>query len=112
MRLVTPARASAALLVLTLITGAGNLLATHDQIRASQASQRQQLAALRRERTAIQLKLCTTLGKLAELKAPPGDPATNPSRAFDQEEHATLSQLGTDLGCGHLDAGGEGQVSP
>lgn len=44
-------------------------------------------------------RLCTTFGRLAALKPPPGNPAVNPSRAYEQEEHATLDQLGTDLGC-------------
>ena len=28
-----------------------------------------------------------------------GNPATNPSRAFDDHLHATLDRLGPDLGC-------------
>jgi hypothetical protein len=44
-------------------------------------------------------KLCDTFGRLAALKPPAGDPARNPSRAFDDSLHMTLDQLGTDLGC-------------
>lgn len=47
----------------------------------------------------VEAKLCTTLGRLTELQPPPGNPVTNPSRAFDQKLHDTLSQLGPDLGC-------------
>jgi hypothetical protein len=44
-------------------------------------------------------KICTTLGKLAALKPPPGNPEANPSRGYDQSQHATLAQLAPDLGC-------------
>lgn len=56
-------------------------------------------AAQQRQGQMIEVKLCTTLTGLARLQPPPGDPVTNPSRAFDQKLHATLSQLGPDLGC-------------
>lgn len=67
--------------------------AAQRQAAAEQAAQRQQGAVL-------ELKLCSTLGKLAALKPPSGNPATNPARAFDQSLHSTLAQLGPDLGCG------------
>jgi hypothetical protein len=47
----------------------------------------------------IEEKLCSTIGGIAELKPPPGNPATNPSRAFDQALHAKLAELGPDIGC-------------
>ena len=47
----------------------------------------------------IDQKLCTTFGKMAALKPPAGNPKLNPSRAYEQGEHAILDQLGTDLGC-------------
>ena len=47
----------------------------------------------------LERKLCQTFGELAALKPPAGNPATNPARSYDQQLHATLSQLGTDLGC-------------
>lgn len=47
----------------------------------------------------VEAKLCTTLGKLAGLRPPPGDPRANPSRAYLQAQHAALAELGTDLGC-------------
>ena len=48
---------------------------------------------------AIETTLCATLNRLAALKPPPGNPAQNPSRAYLQQEHATLAQLGGDLRC-------------
>lgn len=47
----------------------------------------------------VERKLCSTLGALAALKPPAGDPAANPARAYDQQLHATLAQLSPDLGC-------------
>ena len=44
-------------------------------------------------------KICTTFGRLGELKPPPGDPRANPSQAYLQQLHARLVELGTDLGC-------------
>lgn len=47
----------------------------------------------------VERKLCATLNQLASLRPPPGNPATNPSRAYDQQLHFTLSQLHSDVGC-------------
>jgi hypothetical protein len=47
----------------------------------------------------VERKICTTLAQLAALKPPAGNPRVNPSRAFDDRMHATLAQLGPDLGC-------------
>lgn len=55
--------------------------------------------AQQRQGELIEQRLCTTLRRLAVLTPPPGNPAANPSRAYDQELHATLAQLGPDLGC-------------
>jgi hypothetical protein len=57
-------------------------------------------AAQRRAGQMVERKLCTTFGSLAALEPPPGNPHTNPSRGYLQAEHATLVQLGADLGCG------------
>ncbi|HEY6493779.1 MAG TPA: hypothetical protein VIZ43_10925 [Trebonia sp.] len=70
---------------------------------SAHTQQRQQAAQQRAEQLQGRIaeqKICTTLGKLAALQPPAGNPATNPSRAFDQELHATLDQLGPDMGCG------------
>lgn len=54
---------------------------------------------------AVEAKLCKTLKPLeplAELRAPAGDPVSNPSRAFEQQlviRLAPLAQLGADIGC-------------
>ena len=85
-------RAALGLLILTLATGAANLWATFQVVHSYQAAQRQQGQAVER-------KLCATFGKLAALKPPPGSPVTNPSRAYLQQEHAALAQIGIDLGC-------------
>ncbi len=86
-------RAVIALLVLTLIVGAGNLWASWDEVHSSQAAQQ-------RQGQAVETKLCSTFGKLAALQPPAGNPASNPSRAYEDRLHATLDDLGTDLGCG------------
>ena len=100
---VTPMQAMGGLVALTLAVGGGNLWSSYDQAR-SQA--RAVLAVEHREQLAQQRagvilgeKLCATFGRLAALKPPPGNPETNPSRAYEQEQHATLDELGTDLGC-------------
>ena len=92
-------RARNALLLLVLIIGGANLLATHAEIRHNNAVQRQQRAAQARQGRLIGIKLCATFGALAALKPPPGNPAANPSRAFEDQLHATLDQIGPDLGC-------------
>jgi hypothetical protein len=57
------------------------------------------LASQQRQAATVQRKLCTTMAELAALKPPPGNPATNPSRAYDQHLHATLTEIGADFGC-------------
>lgn len=44
-------------------------------------------------------KICTSLDALANVSPPPGNPGSNPSRAYEQQLHNILSQLGPDLGC-------------
>jgi hypothetical protein len=92
-------RSVAALVLLGLLVTGANLLWTAHAVNSFRASQRAQTAAQQRQGQAIERKLCTTLGRLVALKPPPGDPSKNPSRAFDDELHATLAQLGPDIGC-------------
>jgi hypothetical protein len=100
---ITPMRAIVALLVLTLIVGAGNLWASWDQVHASagdiRASQHHEQVLQQQAGAVLERKLCTTFGKLAANKPPAGNPRTNPSRAYDQNNHAILDQLGADFGC-------------
>ena len=56
-------------------------------------------ASQQKQDQVVERKLCTTLAKLTALRPPPGNPETNPSRKFDQDLHATLAQLGPDIGC-------------
>ena len=56
-------------------------------------------AGQHRQNQATEAKFCMELGKLAALKPPPGDPVTNPARAYDQELHAGFAALGGSLGC-------------
>ena len=92
------------LVALTLIVGGGNLWSGYTQARwqahavlvAEQRVQAEQRAA----GAVLEAKLCATLAKLAANKPPAGNPQTNPSRAYDQNNHAILDELGPDLGCG------------
>jgi hypothetical protein len=61
----------------------------YDQVQQSQARQGQ----------AVEEKLCTTLEGLRSLTPPAGNPSSNPSRAYLQEQHNRLAELSTDIGC-------------
>ena len=79
-----------ALVVLAVIVGLqGASLWSSERTRAAQQQQGQ----------VIEAKLCTTLGQLAALHPPPGNPANNPSRAYLQHQHDVLAGLGPDVGC-------------
>lgn len=78
------------LIVLAVIVG----LWGANEVRADQEQ-----AAQQRQGQMIEQRLCLSLGKLAALKPPAGNPAQNPSRAFDQQQHAILAGLGPDVGC-------------
>lgn len=56
-------------------------------------------AAQQRSGQVVERKLCTTLSHLSALLPPGGSPAANPSRRYEQQLHATLAQLGPDIGC-------------
>ena len=86
------ARAIVALFLVGFLVGAANLIVTVHYVRAQQSAQQQ--AGLVTER-----KLCATLDSRAALKPPGGNPAANPSRAYEDHLHATLDGLGPDLGC-------------
>lgn len=87
------AYAYVALTLVSAILSGASLLGAISYYHASQAAQRAQGAA-------FEQKLCATLGRLASLVPPPGPLAGNPSRAYLQQEHAVLAELGPDVGCG------------
>lgn len=91
--------ATGALLALTLIMGGGNLGASWIEVHNATAQQAHVQQLQREAGAVLGRKLCNTFGALAVLKPPPGDPVKNPSRAYEQQLHATLDQLGVDLGC-------------
>lgn len=93
-------RAIVVLFLIGAAGGIGNLFWTAHEVHAAQAAQQAEQAVQRQQGAVLERQLCATLGKLAALHPPPGNPETNPSRAFDQTLHATLAQLGPDLGCG------------
>lgn len=92
-------RAAIGLLVLTLIVGGGNLWASYAQVQADKAAQHREQVAAQRAGALIEQRLCTTLRRLAADQPPAGSAAQNPSRAYEQSLHATLAQLGPDIGC-------------
>ena len=96
-------RAVISLFAFTLVLAGLNLFWTAHEVNASrsaiQAEHAREQAEQRQAGAVLGGKLCLTFGKLAALKPPPGPAAENPSRAFEQELHATLDELGADLGC-------------
>ena len=96
-------RALVFMFALAVLLGALDLFWTAHEVHASQAAvqaaQVREQAMQRSQGQAIGRKLCATLGALAALEPPPGNPKTNPSRAYLQAQHDTLAQLGVDLDC-------------
>jgi hypothetical protein len=92
-------RAIAYLLVLAIALSAANLAWTKHEVDANNAAQAAQQAAARRQGEHVVRLLCTSFGNIADLKPPPGSAAANPSRAYEQQLHVRLDQLGADLGC-------------
>lgn len=99
-----------AAMVLMFLASFANLAASWDEVHGYeagqarlQASQQRQAsaeqAAQRRQGVLIEQRLCTSLNRLAALSPPPGSPADNPSRAYEQDQHAILAELGPDVGC-------------
>lgn len=102
--LSTPVRrALVYLFALSVILAAFSLFWTAHEVHASQAAiqaaQIREHTAQQRAMALAEKKLCTTLDRLTALKPPAGNPAANPSRAFDQQLHATLAEIGPDIGC-------------
>jgi hypothetical protein len=88
------------LLALLLLVGGGNLWATYAQVHDYKAEQAREQAVQARQGAHVLHLLCASFGELASDTPPAGNPAQNPSRAFDQKQHVILVSLGTDLGCG------------
>jgi hypothetical protein len=70
-------RAIIYLFVLTLLLAGANLLWTGHAVNVNQSAQR-------RSGQLVEQKLCATLDSLRSLQPPPGNPASNPSRAYEQ----------------------------
>jgi type II secretory pathway pseudopilin PulG len=87
------------LVAFVLVVGLANSLLGANSEHSFEARQARQQAAQQAQGRVLEQRLCTTLNRLAALNPPPGNPASNPSRAFEDELHQTLSQLGPDLGC-------------
>lgn len=96
-------RALVFLFALSVALAAFSLFWTVHEVGASrsaiQAAQHREQVSQQRADALLGQRLCMTFGRLAALKPPAGNPATNPSRAYLQAQHDTLAQLGTDLGC-------------
>lgn len=92
-------RAVAVLFALAVVLGGANLFWTSHVVNVAAAAQHREQAAQQRAGAAVEEKLCTTLGRLAALAPPGGTAAGNPSRAYEQQLHKALSQLGPDIGC-------------
>jgi len=72
----------------------------HAAVAAQQRQAAAEQASQQRQGEQLEQRLCTTLQREAALKPPAGSPAGNPSRAYEQAQHAILAQLGPDIGCG------------
>lgn len=90
-----PRRLAYSLLVLFVIAAGFGVISLFWQVHETNANR----AAQQRIGQVTERKLCTTLDALAALQPPAGSPASNPSRAYEQSLHATLAQLGPDIGC-------------
>lgn len=91
----TVKRALVTLFALAVLLGGAGLLGGLLGYKAAQAAQ----ASQQRQGSAFEAKLCTTLNRLAALDPPPGNVSDNPSRAYLQQLHAVLAELGPDVGC-------------
>ena len=92
-------RAIVVLFLIGALGGTVNLFWTARTVHAYQAAQSQEQAAQQRQGALVEQRLCTTLGRLAANKPPAGNAASNPSRAWEQQQHTILAQLGGDVGC-------------
>lgn len=97
------------IVVVFLLLGANLLFTAHyvNSTRAALLSQQQTYeAGQRREQVEqrqvgllVEKAICTDLGTMAAIPAPPGAAASNPSRAYEQAEHRAWTGLDAGLGC-------------
>lgn len=92
-------RAIVYLSMVELVLIAVAYFAISHQADVSQAAQQRTQQAAQRAGEEIEQKLCSIFGGIAALKPPPGNPATNPSRAYDQHLHVKLAEVGPALEC-------------
>lgn len=78
--------------VIVALAITGSYFITQAEIHSAQQAQQAQGQM-------FETNLCHTLNTLKAQKPPVGNPKTNPSRAFDQEQHQALAQLAADVGC-------------
>ena len=100
-----PPRVSRALVILFLLPSliaVGAVIGVIISTQSYQAAQRRDQQLQAQQGRIVEQKICQTLHALAAHKPPPGNPATNPSRAYLQGQYRTLIQLGPDLGCDQL----------
>lgn len=94
-----------ALFVIAAMPGYVGLFWNQHNQEITQRNQQAAQTAARHAADLVELRLCTTLvplEPLASLIAPAGNPAANPSRAYEQKLTRLLhplAQLGPDLGC-------------
>jgi hypothetical protein len=97
------ARAVVYLFLLNLalfVTLAAGLFHYVHSTRAGLAAQAHaQQVAQRKAGQLIEKSLCADLGTMAAIRPPAGNPAANPSRAYEQDEARAWAGLVRDLGC-------------
>lgn len=85
-------------IVLTVVVTALSVALTVVAVQSHQADVRA-AAAQQAGRVAGQ-RICATFGRLAALQPPAGDPKAFPGRAYEQQLHVILDEIGTDIKCG------------
>ena len=89
----------AALALLALLIGFREIGAVKAQARAAAAASAAQHREQVQQGAAVERKLCSTFGGLADLHAPRGNPKTNPSRAALQQLIIRLREVPPDIDC-------------
>jgi hypothetical protein len=96
---LTPLKGLIIAVILCCIMTGATFWASFGQFSAYKAGQQHVEQISRQQGQEIGSKLCLTLRKLAALSPPAGSPGKNPARAYDQQLHAILAQMGPDIGC-------------